>query len=211
MSKMRVRGLHVALLVVFLAVFVWSAVKPRDLQTWCLELGPIVVGMILLVVTYRKFPFTTLTYVWICLSAIIVAVGGHYSYAHNPWFQWLGEKFGWERNYYDRFGHCVKGLVALLIAREILVRKSPVRDTHPKWLVFLALNLVMSSAGVYELLEFTVAKITGTGAQEFLATQGDVWDTQWDMTMALLGAVIGLVAFSKWQDRQMLRLPIDKS
>ncbi|KEO85060.1 DUF2238 domain-containing protein [Tumebacillus flagellatus] len=205
---MRVRRVEIGLVIVFAAVFVWSAIKPRDVMTWCLELAPIVVLWIVLIATYRKFPFTTLTYVWICAASVIVAVGGHYTYEFNPLFGWLRDQFGWQRNYYDRFGHFVKGLVAALIARELLVRKSPVGDAHEGWLVFLTLNLVLSTAAVYELLEFAVAKLTGTRAEEFLATQGDEWDSQWDMLMALLGAVLAMLVFRKWQDRQMLRLPV---
>ncbi|PWK15912.1 DUF2238 domain-containing protein [Tumebacillus permanentifrigoris] len=207
---MRVRTLHAVLLGLYLAVFVWSVIRPRELLTWSLELGPIVVIVIVLIATYKRFPLTTLTYVWIWIGAVIVTVGGHYTYEHNPLFNWLRDHYGWARNNYDRFGHFIKGIVAALVAREVLVRKSPIRDDHPRWLAFLVLNLVLSVAAFYELLEMGSVKVGGDETQDFLGLQGDIWDAQWDMLLALLGAAVGLLVWSKVQDKQMLRLPISR-
>lgn len=208
--QVRVRALHLVLLGLYLAVLVWSLIRPRDLLTWALEMTPMLLFLLVLLLTFKRFPFTSLTYVWVWIALLLVTVGAHYTYEHNPWFDWIKQSWGWKRNDYDRFGHFVKGIVVALLARELLVRASPLQGNHPKWLVFLVLNIVLSVAALYELLEFAVAKISGTSADAFLGTQGDVWDSEWDMLMSLLGSVVSLLLWSRWQNRQMWRLPVTR-
>jgi putative membrane protein len=192
------------LLVCFGAVFVWSAIRPHDYFTWFLEVFPVLIGLPLLILTYAKFPFTNLVYGLILLHAIILLVGGHYTYAEMPLFSWLRDYYGLDRNYYDRLGHVAQGFVPAIIAREILLRTSPLRSS--KWLFFIVVCICLSISACYEFIEWWVALASGSDAVSFLATQGDVWDTQWDMFLALLGAISAQVFLAKIHDRQMLQL-----
>ena len=186
-----------------LAVLLWSGHNPRDRFTWFLEVLPALLAAPLLALTYRRFRFTTLTYTFIALHMAVLMVGGKYTYAEVPLFNWIRDAFGLSRNYYDRIGHLFQGFVPALIAREVLVRKSPLRPGG--WLFFLVTCVCLSISAVYEFFEWGVAVATGTAADAFLGTQGDVWDTQWDMAMALVGALLAQLLLSRIQDRQMAR------
>lgn len=195
---------HLVLLTVFIAVLAWSAVRPFDRFTWFLEVVPAVAGAVILAATYRRFRFTTLVYVLILIHAIILCVGGHYTYARVPLGDWVRDALNLDRNHYDRLGHFVQGFVPAMVAREVLVRASPLKPG--RWLFFLVVCFCLALSASYELIEWAVAAMTGTAAEEFLGTQGDVWDTQKDMGLALVGALAALVGLSRIHDRAMTGL-----
>ena len=187
---------------VFLAgVFVWSLVRPHDYFTWFLEVLPAIMGIAVLAVTYRRFRFSTLVYVLICLHAIILMIGGHYTYAEMPVFNWIRDVLGLSRNYFDRLGHFAQGFVPAIIAREILLRTTPLR--RGKMLFYIVVSLCLAISALYELCEWRAAVTFGDSATAFLGTQGDPWDTQWDMTYALMGAATALLIMSRVHDRSM--------
>jgi putative membrane protein len=201
----RISPLHLGLLLVAAIVFVWSAWRPYDRATWWLEVSPAVIGAVILISTYSRFRFTTLVYTMVMLHMILLFVGGHYTYARVPLFQWMEPVFGWQRNHFDRLGHFMQGLVPALIARELFVRLRVVNSAG--WRFSIILLLCMGISAIYELLEWATALVAGAAASAFLGTQGDLWDTQQDMFMALLGAFCALIFFSYWQNRQMRTLP----
>lgn len=187
-------------LVVFATVFAWSAIRPHDYFTWFLEVVPAVVGLAVLGATYNRFRFTPLVYTVLVLHAIILMVGGHYTYAEVPLGNWVRDAFHLGRNHYDRLGHFAQGFVPALIAREVLIRKKVVKRG---WLYFVVFAICMMVTACYELFEFAVAKATGSASDAFLGSQGDPWDTQWDMTMCFIGCNVALLAMARWQDRQI--------
>ena len=154
-----------------------------------------------------RLRFTTLVYTLIALHAMILMVGGHYSYAQVPLFNWIRDHYHLDRNYYDRLGHFVQGFVPALIAREVLLRRT--RLERGKMLTFLVICISMAISAWYEILEFASAKALGSSAESFLGTQGDVWDTQWDMTWCFIGALCSMAVMRRWQDRQLERLGLD--
>jgi len=193
------------LLVSLTAILVWSGIGPREIGTWWLEVAPVLIGIPILVATYRRFPLTPLAYVLVWLHAIILMIGGHYTYAEVPLFNWVRDTFGLARNHYDRIGHFAQGFVPAILAREILLRTSPLRPG--KWLFFLVCCVALAISAFYELIEWWAALLTSpeTGTA-FLGTQGDVWDTQWDMFLALVGAVAAQLCLGKLQQKQIERL-----
>jgi putative membrane protein len=198
------RRFHFALLILVAAVLVWSGWRPYDRFTWWLEVAPGLAGIVILLATYRRFQFTSFVYVLIALHISVLCVGGHYTYARVPIFDWLRPLFGWERNEYDRLGHFLQGFVPAIIAREVLLRfKSLAREN---WLPFLVLSICLAISAAYELLEWLAATTRGTAANDFIGSQGDVWDTQADMLMALIGAVCALVLFSHLHNRALRKL-----
>jgi len=192
---------HWGLAATFGIVLAWSGIGPRDRFVWFLEVSPAVIGFMILAATYSRFRFTNLVYALAWLHALVLVVGGHYTYSEMPLFNWLRDEFHLSRNYYDRLGHFMQGFVPAMIAREILIRTSPLRPGN--WLFFLVLCVTLSISATYEFLEWGVAVSTGTAAEAFLATQGDVWDTQWDMFLALIGAVVAQLTLPGVQDREM--------
>jgi len=190
-------------LAIFLLVLGWSAIAPRDRLTWWLEVAPALLALIVLALSRRRFPLTPLLYVLILLHAVILMVGGHYTYAEVPLFDWLGEIMGWQRNNYDKLGHFAQGFVPALVAREILLRRQVVRGRG--WLRFIVISICLAISAFYELIEWWVALLSGTAAEAFLGTQGDVWDTQSDMAWALAGAVLALLGLERLHDRQLRR------
>ena len=193
-----------ALLIVLAAVFAWSALGPADRLTWALEVFPIVIAVPLLVVTRRRFPLTTLAYVLITCHAAILMVGGRYTYAEVPLFNWIRDGLHLARNPYDRVGHFAQGFVPAIVAREVLLRKSPLR--RGGWLFFLVTCVCLAISAVYELIEWTAAAASGSAADAFLGTQGDPWDTQKDMLLAGIGAVVAQLLLSRIHDRQIASL-----
>lgn len=189
------------LLAVFVAVLIWSAINPYDRLTWWLEVLPAILALPILVWTMSSFPLTRLLYVLILIHAIILMIGGHYTYAEVPLFNLLQDAFNLARNYYDRIGHFVQGFVPAMIAREILLRKHVVASSG--WLFFIACCICLSLSAFYELIEWWVAALTGTAAESFLGTQGDIWDTQWDMFIAMIGAITAQITLSKCHDNQL--------
>ncbi len=190
---------HLALLGGFVVVLTWSAVKPFDYYTWFLEVLPAVLAVGILLATYRRFRLTTLAYVLIFFHAVILMVGGHYTYAKMPVFDWIRDHFDLARNYYDRLGHFAQGFVPAIVAREILLRTSPLKPG--KWLFAIVTCICLAVSAFYELFEWWVALLSGESAEAFLGTQGDVWDTQWDMFICLCGAILSLLLLSKLHDR----------
>jgi putative membrane protein len=191
------------------AVFAWSAVGPLDRFTWFLEVLPVLVGLPLLAVTYRRFPLTSLAYSLIAAHAVILMVGGHYIYAQVPLFNWIRDSFGLARNHYDRLGHFAQGFVPAILAREILLRRTPLR--RGGWLLTIVMSICLAISALYELFEWGVAAATGTAADAFLGTQGDFWDTQQDMAMCLVGAISALLILSRAHDRSLFRLVSDSN
>jgi len=198
------RQFYIVLLSILSAVFVWSAIDPVDRLTWALEVAPVVIVLPILVVTYRYFVFTPLVYVLILIHALILLIGGHYTYAEVPWFNWLRDAYELSRNYYDRLGHFAQGFVPAMVAREILLKKSPL--VPGRWLFFIVSCICLSISAVYEFIEWWVAAYEGGAADAFLGTQGDIWDTQWDMLMALVGAVTAQAFLATFHDRQIINV-----
>lgn len=196
----------VVLLVALVAIFLWSGVRPRERFTWFLEVLPVMLGVGLLLLTYSRFRFTPLVYFLVSLQALILMVGGHYTYAEVPLGFWARDLFHLSRNHYDRLGHFAQGFVPAIIVRELLLRTSPLR--RGKWLFVIVVSICLAISAFYELTEWWTAALTGEAAQAFLGTQGDPWDTQWDMFLALIGAVCALVALARCHDRQLERLTV---
>lgn len=192
------------LLAVFLLVFVWSAIGPKDYFTWVMEVFPAVVGVIFLWFTRIRFPFTPLVYGLITLHCCILMVGGHYTYAEVPLFDWISEMMGRERNNYDKVGHFAQGFVPAMIAREVLIRKQVV--TNKSWMNVMIVALCLSISAMYEFLEWMVAELTGESAEAFLGTQGYAWDTQADMLFATVGAIAALAMLSGWHNKQLKQI-----
>ena len=186
---------------VYLSVLIWSAIQPKDYVIWFLEVSPAIIGGILLLITYRSFHLTTLLYFFILMHCLVLMVGGHYTYSEVPLFDWLKEVFDLERNNYDKVGHFMQGFVPALLAREILIRKQAVNGAV--WLNLFIITISLAFSAFYELIEWWVAVISSTGAEEFLATQGYVWDTQSDMAWALAGAIICIITLSRIHDSQI--------
>jgi putative membrane protein len=183
------------------AVLVWSGIAPHDRFTWVLEVAPVLIGVPVLIALWPRFRLTPLVYTLLWLHAIILMVGGKYTYAEVPLGFWLQDAFGFARNHYDRIGHFAQGFIPAMLAREILIRRSPLAGS--RWLPFLVVCFCLGFSAFYELIEFWTALATGEAAEAFLGTQGDVWDTQWDMQMALIGAVTALLTLSGAHDRQL--------
>jgi putative membrane protein len=192
------------LLLVGTVLLVLSGIGPHDRTTWWLEVAPILIAVPILVVTARRFPLTPLAYRLIFVHALILMLGAHYTYAEVPAGFWLKRALGLARNPYDRIVHFVQGFVPAILAREVLIRRSPVKAG--RWLTFLVLCVCLAISALYELVEWWAALLGGEGADAFLGTQGDQWDTQWDMFLALLGAAIALLVLSRLHDRQITRI-----
>lgn len=190
--------------VLFLSVLIWSGIHPKEQFTWFLEVLPAVMGAVILAFTRRTFPLTPLLYVFILLHCIVLMIGGHYTYAEVPLFDYFKELFGAERNNYDKVGHLFQGFVPALIAREVLIRKQIVNGKA--WLNFVIVSICLAFSAFYELIEWWVALLSGQGAEAFLGTQGYIWDTQSDMLYALVGAILCIVILSKWHDQQLKHL-----
>lgn len=181
-------------------VFLWSAIAPYDRTTWWMEVAPVLIAVPLMAATYRHFPLTTLLYGLILVHAIILMVGGHYTYARVPFFDFAGH----DRNNYDKVGHFAQGFIPAMVMRELLLRTSPLKSG--KWLFAIILFACLGISALYELIEWIAAVILGQGAEEFLGTQGDVWDTQKDMAWAGIGAAAALLGLSRLHDRALKHL-----
>jgi putative membrane protein len=188
-------------LAIFMLVFFWSAFRPADTLTWILEVAPAVIGLVVLLATRKAFPLTGLVYSLILVHCIILMVGGHYTYAEVPLFDWVQDVFGLSRNNYDKLGHFAQGFIPAMVAREVLLRKDVINGRA--WLNFLVVCFCLAFSAFYELLEWAVAEMTGGAAEAFLGTQGYIWDTQSDMAFALTGAVAALVLLGRLHDRQL--------
>jgi putative membrane protein len=203
-TRVRPASYELVLLGIVAAVFAWSGISPRDRFTWALEVFPVILGVPALVYVYPRFRFTPLVYTLIAIHAVILMVGGKYTYAEVPFGFWIQRTAGLARNHYDRIGHFAQGFVPAMVAREVFVRRSPLRGS--RWLPFVVICFCLAFSAFYELIEFWTALATGGAAEAFLGTQGDPWDTQWDMMLALIGAITSLVLLSGVQDRQLQQI-----
>jgi putative membrane protein len=192
-------------LTLFFAVLLWSGIQPKDYFTWILEVAPALIGLVVLAFTRRSFPLTPLVYGLILLHCMILMVGGHYTYAEVPLFEHFKEWFGFERNNYDKVGHFVQGFVPVMVAREIAIRQHVFKGRG--WMNFFIVSFCLGFSALYELIEWAVAATSGESAEAFLGTQGYVWDTQSDMALALVGAIVGLLLLARWHDRQLQTMP----
>ena len=203
-ERARSRRALMMMLAVVLPALVVSGIGPYERITWWLEVAPVIIAVPVLLATFRRFPLTPLLYALVGVHALILMYGGHYTYARTPLGFWVQDLFDLARNHYDRLGHLAQGFVPAMVAREILLRTSPL---GPKgWLPFLVVCVCMAISVSYEFIEWWTALIGGLAAEDFLGTQGDVWDTQWDMFLATCGAVLALVSLSGVHDRQLARL-----
>jgi len=185
-------------------LLVLSGIGPTDRITWVLEVAPILIAALILILTARRFPLTPLAYRLIFVHALVLMLGGHYTYAEVPLGFWVRDLFGLARNHYDRLGHFAQGFVPAIVAREILLRKTPLKPGA--WLFFLVTSVCLAISVLYEFLEWWTALVSGTAADAFLGTQGDVWDTQWDMFLCLVGAVTAQLTLSRLHDRELARV-----
>ena len=196
--------------VLLIPVIAWSWIAPHDRFTWWLESAPVVVGVPLILILQRRFPLSTLLLILVWLHAVVLLVGGHYTYARVPLFDWIRDATGGARNNYDKLGHFVQGFVPAILTREILLRTSPLRDRgdgqSSRWLGFLVTCVCLAFSALYELIEWLTAVASGEAAEDFLGTQGDVWDTQTDMATALVGAVLALAVLSRVHDGSLRRI-----
>ena len=191
-------------LLVFFGVLIWSSIEPFDRFTWWLEVIPAIIGFLILWYTRNRFPLTGLLYTLILVHAVILMVGGHYTYAEVPLGEWLRELTDGSRNNYDKLGHLAQGFIPAIIAREIMIRNGVVNGRA--WLTYLILSVVLAFSAFYELVEWWAALFSAEAAESFLGTQGYVWDTQSDMFWALAGAILALLTLSRLHDRQISSL-----
>ncbi len=194
------------LLLSLLIILIWSFVGCFDFFTWILEVLPVVIGVGLLMYIYKHFKFTDFTYTLIFIHAVILLIGAHYTYEHEPLFEWFKEIFNWNRNNYDRVGHFAQGFIPAIITREVLLRKSPLRQGG--WLFFIILSICLAISAVFELFECSVAIATGQNADKYLALQGDQWDTQKDMALCLVGSLVSLLILPRFHNKALLNLAI---
>jgi putative membrane protein len=192
---------RILLLILGLLGLIWSGISPHDRFTWILEVFPAIFAAILLIATRRRFPLSNLLYVLIFIHALILIVGGKYTYARVPFGFWMQEWFGFARNHYDRIGHFAQGFIPAIAAREVLLRVARLRRDW--WLNVIVVAICIAISALYELLEWAVAVFSGAAAEDFLGTQGDVWDTQKDMFLCTIGAIAALALLSRWHDRSM--------
>ncbi len=201
--------LEMGLLALVVGVLIWSGIAPHDRFTWVLEVAPVLLGLPILILIRDRFRFSSLVLVLLAIHAVILMVGGKYTYAEVPVGFWVSEWMGFARNHYDRLGHFAQGFVPALVFREVLLRRSPLRGS--RWLSFVVICFALALSATYELIEWATAVLTGTAAEAFLGTQGDIWDTQWDMFLALIGALVALAVFRRAQDRATDRMVMDSS
>lgn len=201
----RPRREPLVLLAVALAALVVSGVGPKDRLTWLLEVAPVLIAAPILVATGQRFPLTPLLYRLLLLHALVLMLGGHYTYAEVPLGEWARETFGFARNHYDRLGHLMQGFVPAILAREVLLRRSPLGPGG--WLRLFVTSVCLAFSAFYELVEWSAALLSAEASAAFLGTQGDVWDTQWDMFLALCGALLAQALLARLHDRQIGGLP----
>ncbi len=191
-------------LFIYFAVFIWSFINPKDLFTWFLEVLPAIIALIVLAITYKKFKLTPLVYSLILIHCIILMVGGHYTYAQVPLFDFIRDFLQQDRNNFDKLGHFVQGFVPAIVAREIIIRKSII--TIESWRNFFIICFCLAFSAFYELIEWWVAILLNEASSDFLGTQGYIWDTQSDMAWALFGAILALVFLRKYHDKQLKKI-----
>jgi putative membrane protein len=192
------------IVLLFFAGLILSAIKPHDYFTWILEVFPAILGFLVLAFTYSRFKFTNLTYILILLHCCVLFIGGHYTYAKVPLFDWIKDEFHQTRNNYDKVGHFIQGFVPAFIVRELFIRQQVVKSKA--WTAFLTVSVCVTISVLYEFLEWFVSVISGESGDSFLGTQGYIWDTQSDMLFAMIGAICMVILFAKWQDKEINKL-----
>jgi putative membrane protein len=198
----------IILLIVVLGVWIWSGIKPVDTRlTWVLETFPFMIALPVLLATYKRFRLTGLTYTLIAVHAVILMVGGHYSYAKVPLGEWMEHWFGWTRNNYDKIGHFMQGFGPAIYTREILARTSPLK--HGKWLGFLSVAVPLAFSALYEIIEWLASLSNPTDTEAFLGTQGYIWDTQTDMFLCLIGSLAAIVLLTKWHAKKLTAIGVN--
>jgi len=196
------------LLTIVLVFWVWSGIKPHDTRlTWVLETFPFMVALPVILLTYRKFPLTNLTYTLIAIHAMILMLGAHYSYAKVPLGFWMEDWFGWSRNNYDKIGHFMQGFAPAIYVREIVARTSPLKPG--KWLGFMSIAVPLAFSALYEIIEWLASLSDPTDTEAFLGTQGYIWDTQTDMFWCLIGSVVALILFTRLHNKYLSRIGAD--
>jgi len=198
------KKLHTVLLIIFFLALSWSAYQPKDYFTWFLEVLPALIGIVVVAATYHRFPLTDLAYVLILVHCCILFIGGHYTYAEVPLFNWIRDTFHHTRNNYDKVGHFAQGFIPAIITREVLVRLNVVNGK--RWLSVIVVSMCLAYSALYEFFEWFVAVMSGESADAFLGTQGYVWDTQSDMLFATIGAIAALVILSRIHDAQIRKV-----
>lgn len=196
---MRQQSFHKILMISLFVILIFSGINTPDKFTWFLEVLPVIIASVVLMVTYKKFKFTSFVYSLIWIHGMILIVGGYYTYAEMPLFNWIRDTFDLSRNYYDRLGHFAQGFVPAMVIREVFIKNKIIKNAA--WTNFIVVAICLSISATYEIIEFAVAKITGEGAEAFLGTQGDVWDTQWDMFFALIGSMLSIMTLGKYHNR----------
>ena len=191
-------------LFVYFSVFIWSIINPKDLFTWFLEVLPAMIALIVLAITYKNFKLTPLVYTLILIHCIILMVGGHYTYASVPLFDFIKDFLNQDRNNFDKLGHFAQGFIPAMVAREIIIRKSII--TIESWRNFFIICFCLGFSAFYELIEWWVALLSNEASNDFLGTQGYIWDTQSDMAWALFGAILALIVLSKYHDKQLKKI-----
>jgi len=192
------------LLTGFFLIALWSIIRPHDLFTWFLEATPALIALVILAVTYKTFPLSNLAYVLIWLHSIVLLIGAHYTYAEVPLFNWIRDTYHTHRNSYDGIGHFAQGFVPAIVAREVLLRKTPLKRGW--WLTFIVVCVVFAFSAFYELIEWWVSLASGSAGDAFLGGQGDIWDTQKDMALCLVGSILSLLFLSRLHDRSLQNL-----
>ncbi|MES2239206.1 MAG: DUF2238 domain-containing protein [Bacteroidota bacterium] len=189
------------MLSVFFATLIWSIINPKEVFTCFLEIIPAIIGLLILVFTFNKFRFTNITYLLILIQCTILFIGGHYTYAEVPLFDYIRDVFHQSRNNYDKVGHFAQGFVPAMIIRELFIRKAVI--SNKSFFNFIIVCICLAISAAYEWIEWGVSIATGDGGDAFLGTQGYVWDTQSDMLFATIGAIVALISMSKIQDKQL--------
>jgi putative membrane protein len=198
---------HVILIITVLAFWTWSGIEPRDTRlTWSLETLPFMLALPVILLTYKRFPLSDLTYTLIAIHAMILMLGGHYSYAQVPLGFWMEDWFGWTRNNYDKIGHFMQGFAPAIYVREIIARTSPLR--RGKWLGFISFAIPLAFSAIYEIFEWLASLSNPTDTEAFLGTQGYIWDTQTDMFLCLTGSIVALILLTKLHDKYLQRIGV---
>ncbi|MCX7991010.1 MAG: DUF2238 domain-containing protein [Proteobacteria bacterium] len=200
-KTIKTQNLHLFYLFIIILALVLTFINPYNRVVWFLEVFPVFIGLLILIPTYNRFRLTNLSYTIIFIHCLILIWGGYHTYSRNPLFDYLKELFDLQRNHYDRLGHLYQGITPAILGREILLRKTPLRDDG--WLFFIVVSISLATSAFYEFIEWWVALISKTSAEEFLATQGDIWDTQWDMFLAFLGSILAQLLFRRYHKVQL--------
>ncbi len=194
---------NLIIIILFFLGLIWSSINPKEYFTWFLEVFPAIIGFVILSFTYKRFPFTKLVYILILIHCWILFIGGHYTYAEVPFFNYIRDTFSQSRNNYDKLGHFIQGFVPAMIIREIFIRKDIIKKS---WRAFTVVCICLAVSAFYELIEWWTSVLTGESGDAFLGTQGYVFDTQSDMLLAMIGAITALLLLSKIQDKQIKHL-----